>query len=128
MDHSDHKNHNPAGLPDYFQGTPHNAARQGDIAPTVLMPGDPLRARFIAENHLSDVAQFSSVRNMLGLIQPTTTTLAEYTGRDGVNRLATGLRISGDKAFLVANMLPAPILVMSLSHPGRLVFGQDREP
>lgn len=47
-------------------GTPHNAANKGDIAKTILLPGDPLRAQFIAENFLSDVKQFNGVRNMLG--------------------------------------------------------------
>lgn len=46
--------------------TPHNGAKLGDIAKTVLMPGDPLRAKFIAESFLEDVVQFNSVRNMLG--------------------------------------------------------------
>lgn len=47
-------------------GTPHNAAQPGDIAKTVLMPGDPLRAQFIAENYLEDVVCFNTVRNMFG--------------------------------------------------------------
>lgn len=46
--------------------TPHNSAIKGQIAETVLMPGDPLRAKFIAENFLSDVEQFNTVRNMFG--------------------------------------------------------------
>ncbi len=46
--------------------TPHNAAQPGDIAKTVLMPGDPLRAKFIADTYLSDVTCFNTVRNMLG--------------------------------------------------------------
>lgn len=46
--------------------TPHNAAKAGDIAKTVLMPGDPLRAKFIADTYLSDVTCFNTVRNMLG--------------------------------------------------------------
>lgn len=46
--------------------TPHNSAVQGQIAETVLLPGDPLRAKFIAENFLSDVEQFNAVRNMFG--------------------------------------------------------------
>ncbi|MDO4797601.1 MAG: purine-nucleoside phosphorylase [Coriobacteriales bacterium] len=46
--------------------TPHNAAKQGDIARVVLMPGDPLRARLLAERYLEDVTCFSEVRNMLG--------------------------------------------------------------
>ncbi len=46
--------------------TPHNSAKKGDIAKTILLPGDPLRAKFIAENFLEDVVQFNSVRNMFG--------------------------------------------------------------
>jgi len=45
--------------------TPHNAAVLGDIAPAVLMPGDPLRAQFIAENFLEDAVCVNTVRNML---------------------------------------------------------------
>ena len=46
--------------------TPHNAAQMGDIAKTVLMPGDPLRAKYIAEHYLTDVTCYNTVRNMLG--------------------------------------------------------------
>ncbi len=46
--------------------TPHNQAQKGDIAKTVLMPGDPLRAKFIADNYLENVTCFNTVRNMLG--------------------------------------------------------------
>lgn len=46
--------------------TPHNKANAGDIAKTVLMPGDPLRAKFIAENYLEDLVCFNEVRNMFG--------------------------------------------------------------
>lgn len=46
--------------------TPHNQASPGEIAKTVLMPGDPLRAKFIAETFLEDVKQFNTVRNMFG--------------------------------------------------------------
>ena len=49
-----------------FKGTAHNQALVGDIAKTVLMPGDPLRAKFIAETFLQDVKQFNGVRGMLG--------------------------------------------------------------
>jgi len=48
------------------RGTPHNTAKPGEIAPTVLMPGDPLRARHVAKTYLSDVTQFNQVRGMLG--------------------------------------------------------------
>lgn len=46
--------------------TPHNAAKMGDIAETILLPGDPLRAKVIAETYLEDIVQFNSVRNMFG--------------------------------------------------------------
>jgi purine-nucleoside phosphorylase len=46
--------------------TPHNQANVGEIAKTVLMPGDPLRAKFLAETYLEDVKQFNTVRNMFG--------------------------------------------------------------
>ncbi len=46
--------------------TPHNKANMGDIAESVLLPGDPLRAKVIAEKFLTDVVQFNDVRNMLG--------------------------------------------------------------
>lgn len=50
--------------------TPHIAAQPGAFADTVLMPGDPLRAKMIADHYLSDVRQVNGIRNMLG-----------YTGR-----------------------------------------------
>ena len=46
--------------------TPHNNAKKGDIAKTVLMPGDPLRAKFIAETYLENPVCFNTVRGMLG--------------------------------------------------------------
>ncbi|MBO4325689.1 MAG: purine nucleoside phosphorylase DeoD-type, partial [Clostridia bacterium] len=46
--------------------TPHNAANKGDIAKTVLMSGDPLRAKFISENYLENPVCFNTVRNMYG--------------------------------------------------------------
>ena len=46
--------------------TPHINAAPGDFADTVLMPGDPLRARYIAETYLDDVREVNTVRNMLG--------------------------------------------------------------
>ncbi|MFV2072596.1 MAG: purine-nucleoside phosphorylase [Thermoanaerobaculales bacterium] len=46
--------------------TKHMNAEQGDFAQTVLMPGDPLRARFIAESYLQGARQVTDVRNMLG--------------------------------------------------------------
>lgn len=46
--------------------TPHIEAKAGDFAETVLMPGDPLRAKYIAENFLEDAVLVNGVRNMLG--------------------------------------------------------------
>ncbi len=46
--------------------TPHNGAEKGQIAKTVLMPGDPLRAKFIAETFLENAELVTSVRNVLG--------------------------------------------------------------
>jgi purine-nucleoside phosphorylase len=61
-------------LEHYRHGTPHNAAKLGDIAPIVLMPGDPLRAKHIADTRLDNVVQFTGVRNMLGFT-------GEHSGR-----------------------------------------------
>ncbi|MCL2566963.1 MAG: purine-nucleoside phosphorylase [Alphaproteobacteria bacterium] len=46
--------------------TPHINAKTGDFAETVLLPGDPLRAKFIAENFLENPVEITNVRNMLG--------------------------------------------------------------
>lgn len=46
--------------------TPHNAAEKGAIAKTVLMPGDPLRAEFIAKTYLENPVCYNKVRGMLG--------------------------------------------------------------
>jgi purine-nucleoside phosphorylase len=46
--------------------TPHIGAQLGEIAETVIMAGDPLRAKFMAETFLTDAVQFNSVRGMLG--------------------------------------------------------------
>lgn len=46
--------------------TPHNAAKEGEIAATVIMSGDPLRAKFMAEKFLDNPVCFNTVRNMLG--------------------------------------------------------------
>ncbi len=46
--------------------TPHNAAHKGEIAPVVLLSGDPLRAKFIAENYLKNPVCYNTVRGMYG--------------------------------------------------------------
>jgi purine-nucleoside phosphorylase len=55
----------------------HIDARQGEIAPTVLLPGDPLRAKHIAQTMLEDAFCFNEVRGMLG-----------FTGRYGDKRVS----------------------------------------
>ena len=44
----------------------HIAAKNGEIAETIILPGDPLRAKFVAENYLENPVQYNDVRNMLG--------------------------------------------------------------
>ena len=66
-------------------GTPHMNAGPGDFADTVLMPGDPLRAKFVAENFLEDARQITDVRNMLGFT-------GEYRGHP-VSVMAHGMGI-----------------------------------
>ncbi len=46
--------------------TPHNQAKENEFAKVVLMPGDPLRAKYIAEHYLENVVQVNGVRNMFG--------------------------------------------------------------
>lgn len=54
--------------------TPHNSAEKGDFAETVLLPGDPLRAKYIAEHFLNNVKQVNGVRNMFAYT-------GEYNGK-----------------------------------------------
>ncbi len=68
-----------------FNGTPHNAAKLGEIAKTVLMPGDPLRAKFVAETFLEDVKCFNTVRGMLGFT-------GKYKGKE-ISVMAHGMGI-----------------------------------
>ncbi|MBQ9409950.1 MAG: purine-nucleoside phosphorylase, partial [Clostridia bacterium] len=46
--------------------TPHITAKEGDFARTVLMPGDPLRSKFIAETFLTDAVLVNNVRGVQG--------------------------------------------------------------
>lgn len=65
--------------------TPHNAAQVGEIAQSVLLPGDPLRAKYIADNFLEKPVLFNSVRNILGYT-------GLYEGKK-VSVMATGMGI-----------------------------------
>ena len=64
-------------------GTPHNSAKPGDFAKTVLMPGDPLRAKFIAENFLENAVLVNNVRGVQGYT-------GEYKGKR-VSVMASGM-------------------------------------
>ncbi|ANF96687.1 purine-nucleoside phosphorylase [Paenibacillus bovis] len=69
----------------FFTETPHIKPKGAEIAETILLPGDPLRAQFIAETYLEDVVEFNRVRGMLG-----------YTGTYNGNRISvmgTGMGI-----------------------------------
>ena len=65
--------------------TPHIAAQQGEFAETVIMPGAPLRAKYIAENFLSNPKQVTAVRNMFGYT-------GEYKGKP-VSVMGSGMGI-----------------------------------
>ena len=65
--------------------TPHNEANVGDIAKTVIMPGDPLRAKYIAENFLEDYKLVNSVRNIY-------TYTGKYKGKE-LTIMASGMGI-----------------------------------
>ncbi len=65
--------------------TAHINAKPGDFAETVLMPGDPLRAKYIAEQFLSDIKQVTNVRNMLGF--------TGYYGDKRVSVMGSGMGI-----------------------------------
>lgn len=63
----------------------HIEAKMGEVADTVLLPGDPLRAKYIAETFLSNVTQYNSVRNAFGFT-------GEYKGKK-VSVQGTGMGI-----------------------------------
>jgi purine-nucleoside phosphorylase len=65
--------------------TPHIEAKLGEIAKTVLMPGDPLRAKFIAETYLDNPTCFNQVRGMLGFT-------GKYKGKE-VSVMGSGMGI-----------------------------------
>lgn len=70
----------------------HISAEPGQIAPTILLPGDPLRAKFIAETFLEEPTCFNRVRGMLG-----------YTGRFGEKRVSvmgTGMGVPSHSIYV----------------------------
>ena len=70
----------------------HIGARPGDIAPSILLPGDPLRAKFIAETLLQDATCFNEVRGMLGFT-------GTYQGRR-VSVMGTGMGVPSHSIYV----------------------------
>ncbi len=106
--------------------TVHIGAKVGDIAKVVLFPGDPLRAKHIADNYLEDVTQYNTIRNMFG-----------YTGTyQGVRISVQGSGMGIPSAMIYAEELYAEYgveLIMRIGSAGAmksevkvrdLVFGQ----
>lgn len=86
----------------------HIAAEKGQIAPRVLFPGDPLRAKWIAETYLSDVTCYNEVRNMFG-----------FTGTYKGERLSVqGSGMGQPSASIYANELFAEYDVQTLIRVG----------
>ena len=88
--------------------TPHINAKAGDFAETVLMPGDPLRAKYIAENFLQGARQVTDVRNMLGFT-------GEYQGKK-LSVMGSGMGIPS--ASIYARELIADYGVKSIIRVG----------
>ena len=72
--------------------TPHISAPEGAFAPSMLLPGDPLRARYIAEAFLDDAIEVTSVRNMLGFT-------GSYRGT-AVSTMGTGMGIPSASIYI----------------------------
>ncbi len=70
----------------------HIGARPGDIAPSILLPGDPLRAKFIAETLLEDATCFNEVRGMLGFT-------GTYRGKR-VSVMGTGMGVPSHSIYV----------------------------
>lgn len=72
--------------------TPHIAAEPGEFAESVLLPGDPLRAKYIAENFLDDAVQVTDIRNMYGFT-------GTYEG-NSVSVMGTGMGIPSASIYV----------------------------
>ena len=86
--------------------TPHISAEKGDFAKTVLMPGDPLRAKFIADTFLKDVRQVTGVRGMLPSIGIYSYELYKFYDVDNIIRIGSAGSYT-DKAKLFDVVLAA---------------------
>ena len=104
--------------------TPHISAEKGDFAKTVLMPGDPLRAKFIADTFLQDVRQVTGVRGMLGFTGTYATSF--YFGNPSVagttvidTNVASVMAANGFTAGAHTNILGTPVDNGNLSPNGQ---------
>ena len=79
--------------------TPHINPQGVPIAETVLMPGDPLRAQFIAETYLENPVQFNSVRNMLGFTGTYQGNLVSVMGSGMGNAIDIDIRLGTHSCF-----------------------------
>lgn len=70
----------------------HIGAKMGDIARTVLLPGDPMRAKYIAETYLTDAVCFNTVRNMLGY--------TGYYAGERISVMGTGMGVSSSGIYV----------------------------
>jgi purine-nucleoside phosphorylase len=70
----------------------HIGAKKGQIAPTVLLPGDPLRAKFIAETLLEEAICFNQIRGMLGY--------TGFYGKKKVSVMGTGMGIPSHTIYV----------------------------
>ena len=77
--------------------TPHITAKEGDFARTVLMPGDPLRAKYIAENFLTDAVLVNNVRGVNG-----------YTGMYNGKRVSVMASGMGMPSMGIYSVRPVP--------------------
>ena len=73
--------------------TPHNSAVKGDFAKTVLMPGDPLRAKFIAETFLENPRLVNNVRGVQGYTGSYKGVPVSLTGPSGSGKTTTAMRL-----------------------------------
>ena len=98
--------------------TPHNNAERGDIAKTILLPGDPLRAKYIAETYFEDAKQFTDVRGMYGYT-------GTYKGKE-LSVMGTGMGCAsmGIYSYELIHMYGVENLIRIGSCGG---FGEDLE-
>ena len=110
--------------------TPHINAASGDFAQTVLFPGDPLRAKYIADTFLTDVKQVNNVRNMLGFT-------GYYIGKNGeqlrVSVMGSGMGIPSCSIYakeLITEYGANALCVLTVSdhiRTGEQTTAQERE-